>query len=222
MRLHRITFYMLFAVMLGGCATSKKINEASDIQDDGKSNVAVLTYDVTLYATDRYPTSKSTTLSFHCPENSALNRNNCFSFSVPYKGLSEYDGYNLYTYESSGATVMKLKYDALSATHGLYKILLDVKTERKCSYNKKLRKRSCYPQTVAKHDSHRFSLPEPIPLIVTPGSGCYMGHLSLNITNDSINEYDFKLDAELTPEKLANLDSAVSSAVQRFVDRPCY
>lgn len=227
MKLHRIAGYQLAAAALAatvltGCATGKSIGKADDIRDDGKSNVVLLTYDVKLFATDKFPTDKSTSLNFHCPENSALNRNNCFSITVPYKGRSEYDGYDLHAFESNGAKVMKMKYNALSVTSGRYKVLIDEQRRTKCTYSKKTRKQTCYPVTDRQFDTHRFSLPDIIPITVTPGSGCYIGHLSIVMVNQDVSEYEFQLDAELTPEKLTNLDSGISNAIQQFVDRPCY
>ncbi len=220
MKYQQIAFYLLLLLTMGGCATGKSINQASEIKDDGKSNVVVLTYDLTLFATDKYPSVKSTFVEFDCPATSAIN--NCFSIKLPYKGKSEYDGFDLHAFESSGAKVMRMKYDSHLVTKGKSKILIDERKRTTCNYDKKKRKTYCYPVTDRDYDNHRFTLPDAIPVTVTPGTGCYMGHLSIVLVNDEVSEYNIELDAELTPEKLANLDSGVNEAVLQFVDRPCY
>jgi len=213
---------MLAVVLLSGCATGKSIKKAEDIQDNGKSNIVVFSYDVKVYATEKYRTVSSTTLHFRCPEQSAFAGASCFGISVPYKGRTELDGYLVHAFESAGTKVMRMKYGDRSVSGAFHRILVD-KTQRiSCVYDKKKRREVCRPNTEEEHDRHRVVFTEAIPITVNAGSGCYMGHLTMIMTDSELREYEFDYEAQLTPDKLASLNEGIGGAVQQFVNRPCY
>lgn len=86
---------VLALLVLSGCATGTAVKKADDIRDDGKSNIVVITYDLKLHSTDRYPTYNTVGLSFTCPESSKLSRSSCFRISAGFLGLKDVDGYLL-------------------------------------------------------------------------------------------------------------------------------
>lgn len=211
---------MLMAAILSGCATGRSIGDAEDIRDTGKANIVVVTYDINAYTTTKYSSVKSTTLNFVCPDKSFLG-GACFSISLPYLGQKTVGEYSLHAFEESGAKVMKMKYGSRAVTGVGHSVVVDKKPEVTCYYNKKKKRDVCSTRTVETTERHNVKFKEAAPLNVTPGSGCYLGHITLTMINDRIDEYELTLGEELSPEKLTNISDNVSGAVQSYVNRPC-
>lgn len=115
-----------------------------------------------------------------------------------------------------------MKYGSYTATRARYSVLVGREPYVDCTYDKKKRKNICRNRHRDIKDTHRVALPEPIAVNVTAGSGCYLGHLTLNVINGDVKDFDMQYDAELTTEKLATLEGDVAAAVQQFVNRPCH
>ncbi len=211
---------VLIATFLGGCATGKSVGDADDIRDTGKSNIVVVTYDLKAYTTTKYSSVKSTVLNFVCPDKSILG-GACFSISLPYLGQKTVGEFALHAFEDSGAKVMKMKYGSRAVTGVGHNVVVDKKPEVTCYYNKKKKRDVCSTRTVETTDRHSVTFETAAPLNVVPGSGCYLGHMTLTMIDDRIEEYELTLGDEIPPEKLTNIGDDVSGVVQGYVNRPC-
>ncbi|MEE9335363.1 MAG: hypothetical protein V3U65_14835 [Granulosicoccaceae bacterium] len=212
---------MLMAAFLGGCATGKSVGDADEIRDTGKANIVVLTYDLKAYATTKYSSVKSTSLNFVCPDKSILG-GACFSIKLPYLGQKTVGEFALHAFEKSGAKVMKMKYGSRAVTGVGHTVVVDKEPRVTCFYNKKKKRDVCSTTIDETTEKHRVTFEQAAPLNVTAGSGCYLGHMTLTMIDDSISEYEMILGEELSPEKLTNISDNISGVVQSFVNRPCY
>ncbi len=216
-----LCFLILPLCLSVGCATAKTVSKAEDIRDDGKSNIVVMSYDMKVYATDKHTTEKNIQIRVHCPQSSKLTMASCFTFSLPLKGRKTIDGYSLYAFEANDAKVMRLEYGDYTATRANYSVLVDRIPDVSCYYSKKKRRDICNRTTKDVNDSHQFAFPEPLAIPVSSGSGCYLGHLSMTVSDGLVEDANMDYNAELTPERLALLSADVQAAVQQHVVRPC-
>ena len=220
MSIRNAAMAILMAAILSGCATGKSIGDADDIRDTGKANIVVVTYDVKVYATTKYYSVRSTTLRFVCPDKSFLG-GACFTIDLPYLGQKTVGEFALHAFEESGAKVMKMKYGSRAVTGVGHTVVVDKRPEVTCYYNKKKKRDVCSTRTVETTEKHSVTFEEAAPLNVTPGSGCYLGHIVLTMIGDRIEEYELTLGDALSPDKLTNISDNVSGAVQSYVNRPC-
>ena len=207
--------------ILTACATSKSVKKVEDIADDGKRNTVVFTYDAQLYVNDRYRTAKSTKVEFKCPKSGSVLKVVCFNFSVPYRGNKEVDGYILNAFENTGARVLKMGYGQYGVDSLSYGVLVDRVPEQVCTYNKKKKRDECRTQLKDENVYHRANLPESLNVSVTPGTACYLGHLTLQMTNNEIVEYSLDRNAELREDRLLDVSPEIAMAVMAATDRPC-
>ncbi len=204
-----------------GCATAKSVRKADDIRDNGKSNIVVLSYDMEVFATDRYPTEKTIQVQLYCPQSAKLTESGCFSLVLPFKGRKTIDGYSLYAFEGEGTKVMSLKYGEYTATRAKYSVLVDRVPDVSCYYSRKKRREFCNRTTKDVIESHRYAFPEPLLIPVSSGTGCYLGHLSMTVVDGVVQDSNMDYSAELTPERLAAINGDLQAAVQQHVVRPC-
>ena len=221
MSIRNAAIVILTAAVLGGCATGKSVGDVDDIRDTGKANIVVLTYDLKAYTTTKYSSVKSTSLNFVCPDKSILG-GACFSIALPYLGQKVVGEYSLHAFEESGAKVMKMKYGSRAVTGVGHSVVIDKEPRVTCYYNKKKKRDVCSTRIDETTEQHRVTFEKAAPLNVTAGSGCYLGHMTLTMIDDSISEYEMTLGEALSPEKLTNISDNVSGAVQSYVNRPCY
>lgn len=204
-----------------GCATAKSVRKAVDIRDDGKSNIVVLSYDMQVFATDKYPTEKNIQIQVYCPQSSKLTASGCFDLVLPFKGRKTIDGYSLYGFESEDTQIMKMKYGVYTATHAKYSVLVDRVPDVDCYYSKQKRRDVCNRTTKDINDSHRYEFPEPLLIPVSSGTGCYLGHLSMKVIDGLVEDFTIDYSAELTPQRLDAINGDLQATVQQHVVRPC-
>ena len=221
MNIKAVLVQVLVVLSITSCATGKAIKNPDDIRDDGKRNVVLLTHDLKLYATEKHSSVKQTRLVFRCPSDNDKLKPNCFSVDIPYLGTTQIDGFGLHAFEHVGASAIKMKYDNYSLQSAFHNVVIERVPETNCYVAKKTKKTVC--NTTLKDVSERYGtrFPSPIPIRVEPGSGCYIGHLSMTIIDDKTTEYTLDKGTPLTPDKLANMSSDVADALMRVVNRPC-
>ena len=212
-------FLVVFCV---GCATGKSVTNAENIGDDGKRNTVVMTYDLKLYTTSRYPTVKKTSLRFRCPKNSAGFGGNCFSVNAPFLGNKDLDGYAVNAFEQSGTKVFQMKYGNHLLQSVQHSVVVDRIPELKCTTSKRTKKRTCYNIFNDVEDRHSASLPEPIAVNVSSGAGCHMGHLELTMLDGEVVDFSITSDEPLSTDVLSDLSSDMLAGVMAHVNRPCY
>jgi|GEM_PF-1162935 len=208
------------AVFLSGCVTGKSVGSADSIQDTGKANIAVVTYDLKVYTTERYRTVKFADLNFRC-EPSKLLAGPCFDLKLPYLGKKSVDGFELNAFEGSGSKVMSMKYGTRAITKLDHNVIVDRETVVECSYDKKKKRDVCKSRKKNISENHTVQFEQPAPVTVTPGSGCYVGHITLTMIDDEITDYNLEFSDAMDPERLTGISDNVKGAVIGYVNRPC-
>jgi len=211
----------ILVVFCAGCATGKSISNPEDIGDDGKHNTVVMTYDIKLYTANRYPSVKETSLRFRCPKNSAGFGGNCFTINVPFLGKKDVDGYSVNAFEHSGAKVFKMDYGDHVLQSMQHSVVVDRLPELQCWTSKKTKKRTCRNVVKDVTDRHSSSFPDPIPVNVGSGEGCYLGHLELAMFNGELVDFSITNDEPLSAEMLPDLSPDIVTSAIAHVKRPC-
>lgn len=221
MKIKFILIQTLTVLSIAGCATGKTISDINDIQDDGKRNVVLLTHDLNIYVTEKHSSVKHTSLVFRCPSANDKLKPSCFSIELPYLGTKEIDGFGLHAFEHSGASAVKMKYDNYSLQSASHSVVIERVPETNCYVSKKTKKTICNTTMKDVFAKYRSRFPSPTPIRVEPGSGCYIGHLSMTLVDDRTVEYNLDTQASLTIDNLQNMSSDIAEALIRTVNRPC-
>lgn len=212
---------LLLILFCAGCATGKSVSSADDIGDDGKRNTVVMTYDMKLYTTSRYPTVKSTSLRFRCPKNSAGFGGNCFNLKAPFMGKKDVDGYSVNAFEQSGTKIFQMKYGEHLLQSMQHSVVVDRVPEVQCTTSKKTKKRTCRNVMKDVTDRHSARLPSPIAVNVGAGSGCNLGHMTITMFDGELIDFSITNDESLTVEKLSDLSPDLAAAAIAHANRPC-
>lgn len=221
MSLKTILVQSLMLISIAGCATGKAINDPKDIRDDGKRNVVLLTHDLKIYVTEKHSSVNQASLVFRCPSASDKLKPSCFTVDLPYLGTKEIDGFGLHAFEKSSASAVKMKYDNYSLQSATHNIVIDRIPETDCYVAKKTKKTICNTVLKDVYAKYISRFPNPVPVRVAPGAGCYMGHLAMTVVDNRIVEFNLDTDAPLTADKLTDLSSDVASTLLQVVNRPC-
>ncbi|MFK7853325.1 MAG: hypothetical protein AB8B79_04395 [Granulosicoccus sp.] len=221
MRYIKPVVVIIASALLLGCATGKSIKSAEDIQDDGKSNVVLITHDIAVYVTDKHSSVKKAKLAFRCPKGKDLLKVNCFDVVLPYLGTKTVDGFGLHAFEISGAKAIKMKYDNYALRSVVHNVVIDRIPKTSCYYNKKTKKDECTTRLENKSDTHRAGFPSPITFNVAPGSGCYLGHLSMSVVNSEMRDFSLDTDTPLTADKLSDLAPDVAAKLLETASQSC-
>jgi len=216
----KVLFLLTGMSLITACATGKSVDSAENIRDDGKSNVAAFTYDVTLLTTEKYATVNSTKLNFRCPQDQDLQKT-CFTVNVPYAGRKRKDEYTTHEFKSSGSKVVSIKYGTYDMTSVRHSVVVDRIPDVYCYYNKRTKRNVCNRRMKDESVNHTASFPEPVGFAINPGSGCYLGHLSMLMHNNVIEAYDFQHDIGQLSEKLDTFPEGMRGAVAAHIDRAC-
>jgi len=218
-----IRYYRLLAVasvlVLSACTTVKYVKTSEDINDDGKSNIAVFTYDLDVYAAEKYPTVNRTQLEFKCQENKS--GGDCFSVVLPYVGPKDTDGATQHFFERSGANVFRFKYGEYNVDSVKHKVLVSKVPRQQCSYNKKTKKRECRTVMDEEKTHYGSAFPVPVSFSVSPGSGCYLGHFKISLNNFSMSNFEHSKSMEELTGNSAELPEDIKARVLEYVDGPC-
>lgn len=212
---------LVLALFCGGCATGKSISKPEDIGDDGKNNTVVMTYDIKLYTTSRYPSVKSTDLLFRCPKNSAGFGGSCFTITTPFLGKKDVDGYVMNAFEKSGTKVFKMKYGNHLLQSMQHRVVIDREPDLVCTVSKKTKKRTCRKYMNDVTEGHSSSIPTPVAVNVGSGSGCHLGHLELTMFDGELLDFSITNDEPLSAEELPDLSPEMAASVMGHVTRPC-
>jgi len=214
-------FVVILGVVLslGACATAQRVGSAEDIQDDGKRNTVMFSYDVQADTFDRYTGENSTTLNLRCGGDGALSGNRaCFALTLPFAGQQLDDGVAVNRFELAGVRPFLMKYGDYRIDLADYKVVIG-RTPKVDCYTDKKNKTYCDTTYLDTHESHSAPIPEPIDFRVSPGSGCYLGHLVLSMRGDRITAYS--LDPAIDPGRFDQLPAPLRERAREFIDRPC-
>ncbi len=206
--------------MLSACATGVAIKSADSIKDDGKSNTVVLSYDITLDASEKYSTVRTTKLNFRCRDSESFNVA-CFILNIPYTGVATKGNYTAHEFKQSGSVVLKMKYGQYIIDSVNHVVVVGKTPRLNCFRSKKTGKRTCTTRMVDERNTHRAELPEPMTFSVAEGAGCYLGHVELNMNNNAIVDYNFQNNIAMTDEIIATLIEELRESVVSHVTGPC-
>jgi len=215
----RLLFVLVLASSLGACATAKRVGSADDIQDDGKRNAVMLSYDVEADAFDRYSGENKTTIHLRCAGDGALSGNRaCFSLTLPFTGQQLDEGVAVNRFAQAGARPFLMKYGDYRIDQADFKVVIGRTPKVDCYTDKKGQTR-CNTTYTDINENHAAQIPVPIDFRVSPGSGCYLGHLTLSMRGDRITAYS--LDTEIDPQRFEQLPVELRQRAREFIDRPC-
>jgi len=204
--------------VLGACATARPVGNADDMQDDGKRNTVMFSYQVQADAFDRYRGENGTTLQLRCGGDSLTGSRTCFSLPLPFVGQQLDDGVAVNRFELAEAQPFLMKYGDYRIDHADFKVVIGRIPQVDCVTDKKGRTR-CDTTFQDVHEDHAFALPVPIDFLVTPGSGCYLGHLTLAVRGDQV--LDYRLDTAIDEAAFERLPVELRQRARELVDRPC-
>ncbi len=220
----RLAFIFTTAV-LSGCATGKSVSKAADVIDDGERNTVLISYDVSLNATDRYNTDSSTSLIVRCGDRNSLGLvPECFSLAIPFAGRRNVDGFDYFTFQDSGARLLQMPYGTFGIESFAYSVVVDIDTQQNCTTSVEKNKlvQRCNPVRTPITANHRNNAPEVNVLNVEPGDGCYAGHLTLVMNDGAVVEYSLDQSGTVPSEDVfRSLPSAVQAAAKRRVTGAC-
>lgn len=220
---NQILILVAIAVLLGGCASAKKItNNPDKLVDDGKRNTVLFSYELVLDASEKHSVVSATNLQLRCRGTGKINTAPvCLDFTVPFKGLRTVSGYNMNTFEDEGAIAFQMKYGEYSIVKAGHSVIVDKWVERDCYRNKKGKLR-CRNDTKYDRTKHSGNLPATTRFFVGPGAGCYAGHLKLHMSNSEISEYEWVSNIEdVNDDMISKLPQAIQGAVVTRVTGVC-
>lgn len=213
-------------LMLTGCTTGKSIHDASDISDDGKSNTMLISYDISLNVTEKYPTVSSTTLVVRCGEPNRLGVvPECFEVKLPLQGKRDVNDYTYFTFKDSGAKAVQMPYGAYALKSIENNVVVGVENRIHCQTLRQHRHRRraiCHDFPIDVTQRYWVEIPELAAVDITPGAGCYAGHLSLETNDGAITSYSFdQTAAQPNDEVIAALPENIQDTVQSSITRSC-
>ena len=244
----RTAVLLAAGLLLAGCATGKRVLTAEDVRDDGERNTILFSYDLTLNVTEKYPRVIDTDVVVRCAEpNQQDHAKVCFRVNVPLKGRRTIDGYNYFTFEGSGSTVVQMPYGAFNLDSVGHSVVVGVEHYNSCfgfgfghgigfrssigfGFGGRLGRRgrfglggtSCLP--VSSYITTRYGgeAPAAATIDVRPGPGCYAGHLTLEMTDGELTDYSFDPGfTEPDPEIFDSLPVELQDSVRNRVTQPC-
>lgn len=218
MRIEQFMILTVVALVLSGCATNSISNNPAKVVDSGKSNIVLLSYEVTL-PTENPLDDADLMYAYLC--DSAANSyklSGCLQTRTLKKTSSSY------SVKSIGA--FKQKYGEYSYTHILYTIPGDKESVTACQDipvkkggGTKLKASVCNTTKRIKYETKRIALPQPIEISVQPGAGCFLGHVAIKMIESNIVDYDFSNNLEFLDLSLA--DNTMRDKLKSHVTRSC-
>jgi len=206
--------------LLGGCVAAKKItDDPSKLVDDGKRNSVMMSYEIELNTTEKHPSVSNTMLRVRCGAKKIAPP--CFEFTAPLSGKRTVDGYEVNTFMTEGVGVFQMKYGEYSLSRADHSIVVEKWMERECRVDKK-GKKYCYNTPKTNSNSHFGVFPADARFLVSPGPGCYAGHLKLSMRESNIIEFDFvsNLD-DMDDEMIAKLPPAIQGVAESRISTLC-
>ena len=189
------------------------------MEDDGERNVVLLSYDVTLDTFDRQPGVDGTHLRLRCADGGPLfDSPTCFGIDVPYVGQQEREGTLWHAFAVEGAGLYRMEYGGYRLDSASFSVLIDQGPETRCYEDRRGRTR-CHTRTRDEQERVAEGLPEPVPFVVAPGAGCYLGHLTLRVAGGRV--VDYRLERAFDERAPERLPAGLRATAAEHVTRPC-
>ena len=176
----------------------------------------------------------------------------CFRVSVPLVGRRDIDGYLYYTFNGKGAQIMQLPYGVFNVDSVGHSVVVDVERYVDCfgfgfgghrRYGSDVGfrggfgfggrggfgfggrfgfSRSCLPVAAYITAQYAGEAPSAAAIDVSPGAGCYAGHLKLEMTDGTLTDYTFdQSPTQPSAELIDSLPTEFQDPVRNRVTRPC-